>query len=181
MVLDVTDDESVAAAVGQATDISILVNNAGIALGTPVLDAPFDEIRAELETNLFGILRVTGAFAPILASHPPSAIVNVLSAVSWIATGRGYDISKAAAWSATNSIRLRLLEQGTTVTALHVGLMDTDLTTGIDRPKADPRVVARRAVDAILSGELEVLADERSRTIKAHLSGDLVELYPQLA
>ena len=181
LVLDVTDDDSVATIARQAIDISILVNNAGIALGTPVLDAPLDDIRAELETNLFGILRVTRAFAPILASHSPSAIVNVLSALSWIAAGRGYEISKAAAWSATNSIRLRLLEQGTTVTALHVALMDTDLTAGVDRPKEDPRVIARQTVDAITSGQLEVLADERSRTIKAHLSGDLTELYPQLA
>jgi NAD(P)-dependent dehydrogenase (short-subunit alcohol dehydrogenase family) len=181
LVLDVTDDDSVAAVARQATDISILVNNAGIALGTPVLDAPLDDIRAELETNLFGILRVTRAFAPILASHPPSAIVNVLSAVSWIALGRGYEISKAAAWSATNSIRLRLLDQGTTVIALHVGLMDTDLTAGVDRPKADPRMIARQAVDAISSGQLEVLADEQSRTIKAHLCADLPALYPQLA
>ena len=70
LVLDVTDDDSVAAAARAAADVSIVVNNAGLSLRTPVLEAPLDEIRAELETNLFGTIRVARAFAPILARHP---------------------------------------------------------------------------------------------------------------
>src|SRR5205807_2350157 len=79
----------------------------------------------ELETNLFGIIRVARAFAPVLAEQPQSSMVNVLSALSWLSFGRGYEISKAAAWSATNALRLALRDQGTIVTALHVGYMDT--------------------------------------------------------
>jgi len=75
--------------------VSIVVNNAGIALNTPVLDASLADIRAELETNLFGIIRVTRAFTPILARHPSSSLVNVLSVLSWLAFGKGYEISKA--------------------------------------------------------------------------------------
>ena len=92
-------------------------------------------VRSELETNLFGTIRVARAFAPVLARHDSSAIVNVLSVLSWYAIGRGYEVSKAAAWSATNSIRTRLLEQGTTVTALHVGYMDTDMVADLDVPE----------------------------------------------
>ena len=121
LVLDVTDDDSVAAAARAAADVSIVVNNAGLSLRTPVLEAPLDEIRAELETNLFGTIRVARAFAPILARNPSSSLVNVLSVLSWLAFGRGYEVSKAAAWSATNSMRIQLRDQGTTVTALHVG------------------------------------------------------------
>ena len=120
LALDVTNDHSVAEAAQAATGVSIVVNNAGIALNTPVLDAPLADIRAELETNLFGIIRVSRAFAPILARHPSSSLVNVLSVLSWLAFGKGYEISKAAAWSATNSMRVRLRDQGTVVTALHV-------------------------------------------------------------
>ncbi len=181
LVLDVTDDHSVAAAALTATDVSIVVNNAGISLNTPVLDAPFEDIRAELETNLFGIIRVARAFSPILARHPSSSLVNVLSVLSWLAFGKGYEISKAAAWSATNSMRLQLREQGTTVTALHVGFMDTDLTAHLDVPKADPREIARQAADAILTGRYEILADETTRAVKSQLSHDLTSLYTQLA
>ena len=181
LALDVTNDNSVAEAAEAATGVSIVVNNAGIALNTPVLDAPLADIRAELETNLFGIIRVTRAFAPILARHPSSSLVNVLSVLSWLAFGKGYEISKAAAWSATNSMRVRLRDQGTVVTALHVAYMDTDMTARLDVPKADPRDIARQTADAIATGQFEVLADQATRTVKSRLSDELTSLYQQLA
>ena len=181
LALDVTDDDSVAAAARSASDVSIVVNNAGIALNTPVLDAPLADIRAELETNLFGTIRVARAFAPVLARHPSSSLVNILSVLSWLAYGKGYEISKAAAWSATNSMRVRLRDQGTVVTALHVAYMDTDMTARLDVPKADPRDIARQTADAILAGQFEVLADQTTRTVKSQLSHDLTNLYQQLA
>jgi NAD(P)-dependent dehydrogenase (short-subunit alcohol dehydrogenase family) len=181
LTLDVTSDDSVAAAAELATDVSILVNNAGIHSSTPVLTAPLDEIQGELDANLFGVLRVTRAFAPILAEHETSSIVNVLSVLSWISFGTGYEVSKAAAWSATNGLRLALADGGTTVTGLHVGYMDTDMTAGVDAPKADPREIARQAADAILTGSYEVLADDISRQVKAGLSADVTALYGQLA
>jgi NAD(P)-dependent dehydrogenase (short-subunit alcohol dehydrogenase family) len=181
LALDVTNDNSVAEAAEAATGVSIVVNNAGIALNTPVLDAPLADIRAELETNLFGIIRVTRAFAPILARHPSSSLVNVLSVLSWLASGKGYEISKAAAWSATNSMRVRLRDQGTVVTALHVAFMDTDMTARLDVPKADPRDIARQTADAIATGQFEVLADQTTRTVKSRLSDELTNLYQQLA
>ncbi len=180
LVLDVADDRSVAAAAEAAPDVSIIINNAGILLNTPVLDAPLNDIRAELETNVFGIIRVARAFAPVLARHPSSAMVNVLSVLSWLAFGRGYEISKAAAWSATNSLRVRLREQGTIVTALHVAYMDTDMAAGVTALKADPRDVAAQAADAIIAGEFEILADDTTRAVKSQLSQDVTALYPQL-
>jgi NAD(P)-dependent dehydrogenase (short-subunit alcohol dehydrogenase family) len=181
LVLDVTDDDSVAAAALAAPDVSIVVNNAGISLNTPVLEAPLADIRAELETNLFGIIRVARAFSPVLGRHPSSSLVNVLSVLSWLAYGRGYEISKAAAWSATNSMRVQLRDQGTVVTALHVAFMDTDMTARLDVPKADPRDIAKLTADGILAGQYEVLADQTTRTVKSQLSHDLTNLYRQLA
>jgi NAD(P)-dependent dehydrogenase (short-subunit alcohol dehydrogenase family) len=181
LVLDVSNDRSVTAAAEAAPDVSIIVNNAGILLNKPVLDAPLDDVRAELETNLFGIIRVARAFAPVLACHPSSAMVNVLSVLSWLAFGRGYEISKAAAWSATNSLRVGLRDQGTIVTALHVGYMDTEMAASVTAPKADPRDVAAQTADAIIAGEFEILADDTTRTVKSQLSEDVTALYAQLA
>ena len=181
LILDVADDSSVAAAAHAAPDVSILVNNAGIELTTAVLNAPLSDIRDELETNLFGIIRVARAFAPVLADQPQSSMVNVLSALSWVSFGRGYEISKSAAWSATNALRLALRDQGTTVTALHVGYMDTDMTARVEAPQADPRDIARQTADAIIAGDYEILADDTTRAVKSQLSDDVTALYAQLA
>jgi NAD(P)-dependent dehydrogenase (short-subunit alcohol dehydrogenase family) len=181
LTLDVASDSSVAAAAQSAPDVSILVNNAGISLATPVLEASLSDIRDELETNLFGIIRVARAFAPVLAEQPRSSMVNVLSALSWFSFGSGYEISKAAAWSATNALRLALRDQGTIVTALHVGYMDTDMTARVDAPKADPRDIARQTADAIIAGDFEILADDTTRWVKSQLSEDVTALYAQLA
>ena len=179
LVLDVTDDAAVAAAAQAAPDVSIVVNNAGVLLNTPVLTAPLDELHAELDTNLFGTLRVARAFAPVLAQHERSTLVNVLSALSWISFGSGYEVSKSAAWSATNGLRLALRDQGTTVTGVHVGYMDTDMVADIDAPKSDPRDIARLTVDAIAAGDVEVVADDLSRQVLSGLSGGVSALYPQ--
>jgi NAD(P)-dependent dehydrogenase (short-subunit alcohol dehydrogenase family) len=101
--------------------------------------------------------------------------------VHQLASGKGYEISKAAAWSATNSMRVRLRDQGTVVTALHVAFMDTDMTARLDVPKADPRDIARQTADAIATGQFEVLADQTTRTVKSRLSDELTSLYQQLA
>jgi NAD(P)-dependent dehydrogenase (short-subunit alcohol dehydrogenase family) len=183
LLLDVTDDASVAAAAQAAPDVSIVINNAGVALRAPVLDGTLADIRTELETNLFGLIRVARAFAPVLARQPSSAMVNVLSVLAWLSLGGGYEVSKSAAWSATNALRVQLADQGTVVTAVHVGYMDTDMTAGraVDVEKLDPRQVARQTADAIEAGDYEVLADDVSRRVKAGLSGDLTMLYPRLA
>jgi NAD(P)-dependent dehydrogenase (short-subunit alcohol dehydrogenase family) len=180
LVLDVTDDASIQTAVQAAPDISILVNNAGVLLRSKVLTSPLDDMRTELDTNLFGLIRVSRAFAPALARHASSSIVNVLSALSWLSLGGGYEVSKSAAWSATNALRIQLAGQGTTVTALHVAYMDTQMVAALDVPKADPRDVARQVADGILNGNVEILADQTAERVKSALSGDLRALYPQV-
>ena len=170
IALDVTDLESIRQAVNVAADVSIVVNNAGLVSGARILDENIDGIRVDLETNLFGTLNVARAFAPVLAQHQRSALLNVHSVLSWFATGSGYEISKAAVWSATNGLRVLLADQGTVVTGLHVGYMDTDMIRDLDVPKTDPALIAEQAVDAIERGEYEVLADDVSRQVKDNLS-----------
>lgn len=181
--LDITDAASVAAAAAATGDVSLLINNAGSSTGASLLGGSLDDIRREMDTHFFGTLAVTRAFAPQLAEQGGGTILNVLSALSWFsAPGIGaYCAAKAAEWSLTNSIRQELAEQGTQVSGLHVGYMDTDMTRHISAPKSDPAVVAEQALDELEAGHAEILADERSRKLRAALSGGVESLYPQFA
>jgi NAD(P)-dependent dehydrogenase (short-subunit alcohol dehydrogenase family) len=180
--LDITDVAAVAEAAAAAQDVNLVVNNAGIFHPTSVLDGPLDDVRLDIETNVFGLINISRAFAPVLGRHDPSSLLNVLSVLSWLSGHGGYGVSKAAALSATNALRLELHEQGTVVTALHVGYMDTDMIAGLAvEGAADPVEIARLALDGVEAGALEVVADDTSRWVKARLTGDLTELYPALA
>jgi NAD(P)-dependent dehydrogenase (short-subunit alcohol dehydrogenase family) len=80
--LDIADLASVTAAA--AKGVSILVNNAGIETGATRLNGDPGDIRREFDTNFFGSLTVTRAFAPQLGEHEESYILNVLSVLSWL-------------------------------------------------------------------------------------------------
>jgi len=183
VALDVTDPEQVRAAARIADDVDILVNNAGISTGTPLVGGDEASIRREMETNFFGPLLMTRAFAPVLAANGGGAILNVVSALSWFsAPGAGaYAASKAAAWALTDSTRLELAGQGTHVVGVHMGLVDTDMARGLDAPKIDPAVLASAGLDAIESGQQEVLADEWARFVKADLALGPEERYGRIA
>ncbi|MFF8865386.1 SDR family oxidoreductase [Streptomyces sp. NPDC015139] len=182
LALEVTDPASVRAAVAQAPDVTLLVNNAGVSLGaTSFLDSAVDDIRAEFETNFFGPLLVTRAFAPVIEGNGGGHLLNVHSVLSWIGLAGSYSATKAALWSQTNTLRLELRPRGIEVTGLHVGYIDTDMAAHVDAPKSSPGDVAALALDGVESGAFEVLADDVSRQVKAGLSGDLAAMYPQLA
>jgi len=182
--LDVTSMTDVVAAAESCADVTIVVNNAGISTGSSVLavDA-LDAGRREMDTNVFGTLAVSRAFAPVLAANGGGALVNVLSVLSWLAAPSTalYCASKAAAWSITNSLRVELHAQGTLVVGVHCAYLDTDMTAGIDAPKLAPERVARSTLDAIEAGRTEVLADDISRQVKEALAADVGVLYPMLA
>ena len=180
--LDLTDPDSVEAAAAVAGDVTLLVNNAGIATGSNLL-GDLAQVRLEMETHYFGTLSVVRAFAPILAAGGGGAIVNVLSALSWFSYdgSNAYAAAKSAEWSLTNGIRLELAPQGTQVTGIHVGAVDTDIMSGYEGPKLDPADVVRAALDGLEAGRMEVLVDDWSTMIKATLAGDPAEFYTQVA
>jgi NAD(P)-dependent dehydrogenase (short-subunit alcohol dehydrogenase family) len=183
VTIDVTDAGSVAAAADTARGVSLLINNAGSFTGASFLDGPLDDIRLEMETHYFGTLAVARAFAPHLAAAGGGAVLNVLSVLSWVTfpTSGAYSAAKSAEWSLTNALRLELAAQGTLVTALHVGYMDTDMAAHVDAPKSDPASVAKLALEALQAGEIEILADDVSRQVQAGLAGGAAALYPALA
>jgi NAD(P)-dependent dehydrogenase (short-subunit alcohol dehydrogenase family) len=171
--LDVTDPAAVAAAADAARDVTLLINNAGIArLGSLTDDGALDALRDHFETNVLGMLAMSRAFAGSLAGNGGGAILNVLSVASWVNRPilSCYGVSKSAAWALTNGLRQSLREQRTQVVGLHAGFIDTDLTRGLEVPKATPADVVRQAYDAIEAGAEEVSTDELTRQVKAGLS-----------
>ncbi len=172
--LDVTSAADIAAAAAAAAgDVTIVINNAGIDLGSAVLGADaVERARREFETNFFGPMAVSQAFAPILAGNGGGAIVNILSALSWVNMTRHgtCSASKAAAWSLTNGTRNELAAQHTLVVGVHVGYMETGMTDGITEPKVRPQDVADTIVAAIEAGDEEVLADGTAQYAKSELS-----------
>jgi NAD(P)-dependent dehydrogenase (short-subunit alcohol dehydrogenase family) len=181
LALEVTDPDSVAAAARVASDVTFLVNNAAGAVGATFLGSTVDDVRREFETNFFGTLNVTRAFVPHIVAAGGGHLLNIHSALSWVALSGSYSASKAALWSMTNSLRLELRSQSVGVTGLHVGYVDTDMAAHVTAPKSAPADVARQAIDGVEADAYEVLADDVSRRVKAGLSADLAALYPQLA
>jgi NAD(P)-dependent dehydrogenase (short-subunit alcohol dehydrogenase family) len=171
--LDITDPESVRRAAQQASDVNVVVNNAGVSTRATLLDGPLDDIRLEMETHYFGTLNVIRAFAPVIERNGGGALLNVLSVLSWLhpAASGAYSAAKAAGWALTDATREELAPRGIHVAALHVGYMDTDMVSYIPADqKIDPAVVAKQALDGLFAGQPEILADDLSRNVKAQLS-----------
>ncbi|GAA1147576.1 SDR family oxidoreductase [Kribbella jejuensis] len=178
--LEVTDQASIDALAEAAPDVTVLINNAGANSPDSYLDSSIDDVRAVFDANFFGPLQLTRAFVPIIERNGGGHILNAHSALSWIGRHGAYSATKAAFWLQTNAIRLELLNRGIGVTGLHMGYVDTDMTTAVTAPKSRPEDIAKAALDGIETGAYEVLADDTARGAKAALSGDLTALYPEL-
>ena len=182
--LDVNNPEDVAAAAALASDVTLVINNAGIAQPGGFMAADSEEVmRRIFETNVFGVLRVSKAFAPVLQANGGGALLNVLSVASWVNGGElaAYSASKSAAWSLTNALRHELAAQKTQVMGLHMAYVDTDLTRGFDVPKTSPVQIVRRALDGLEAGADEVLADELTQHVKLAMTATRPSYLPQPA
>jgi NAD(P)-dependent dehydrogenase (short-subunit alcohol dehydrogenase family) len=180
--LDVTKSDDVTAAAALASDVTLVINNAGIAQPGGFLASDSEDVARRLfETNFFSMLRMSKAFAPTLKANGGGALLNVLSIASWVSGGglAAYAASKSAAWSLTNSLRNELTPQKTQVLALHMAYVDTDLTRGFDVPKSSPEEIVKRALDGLEAGLDEVLADELTQQVKRGLTGNRPSYLPQ--
>lgn len=152
VTLDVTDSAQIQHAVAEIDSLDVLINNAGIALYDDLSD------RAVLErhfaVNVYGTNDVTQAFLSLLAATQGS-VVNILSvnALAPLPMIPSYSISKAAAFNLTQSLRLLLAPQGVDVHAVLTGPVDTDMSRGLDIPKASPESVAKAVLDGVERGE----------------------------
>jgi len=164
LALDVTDRAQIQAAVGQIEALDLLINNAGIALYDDLTDR--SAIERQLAVNLFGPYEVIQAFLPQL-SQSRGAIVNNLSlnALAPLPLIPAYSISKAAAFSLTQSLRSLLTARGIRVHAVLTGPTDTDMTRGFEVPKATPQAVAQAVFDGVERDEQDIFPDPLAETV----------------
>ena len=166
--LDVTSSEDISAVAARCPDVTLLINNAGVMLTTPMLKESSDTaLRREMEVNVYGMLAMTRAFAPILAKNGGGAIVNMLSVVSWLTVpfNATYCATKHAALVVSDASRIELKSQKTQVVGVYAGFIDTDMAAGVDRPKTAPRQVTDRALEGVVTRKDHVLADDRAEEI----------------
>ena len=176
--LDVTKPGDIAAAAAAAPDTDVLINNAGAYGADSLLTSSEEEIRATYEANLFGPLLLVRAFAPVLARNGGGAVVDIHSALSWIARPGAYAASKTAFWGLTNALRLELADQKTQVVGAHLGYTDTPFIAHLDVPKSDPAVIVARILDSLEADEDEAIADDTSAQVKSILSGITTGILP---
>jgi len=163
--MDITNPNQVIDAAGQARDINLLINNAGVFSEGSILESSVDLIRRDMEVNYFGTLNVLRAFVPILEKYPDSAIINILSisALASVPGIGGYSASKAAAHSLTQSIRSQLIKKSIKVHGVFPGPLDTDMTNGMSVPKANAMDVAQAILSAFEREEEDIFPDSMSR------------------
>lgn len=162
LALDVTDAGQVREAAASAGDVSVLVNNAGVAIGGPLTEeGTLENARHEMEVNYFALLQLTQKFAPVLAANGGGTVVNVSSVagLSNFPMLPTYSASKAAVHSLTQGFRALLAGQGTRAIGVYPGPVDTDLAKDIPMEKATPADVANRILDGIESGAEEIFPD----------------------
>jgi NAD(P)-dependent dehydrogenase (short-subunit alcohol dehydrogenase family) len=173
--LDVTSDSDATAAAEQATDATLLINNAGALKSLGLMEAAsLEPLRLETEVNVYGPARLTLAFAPVLAANGGGAVMNVLSVAGLVAFPAfgSYSATKAALMSLTHSLRYELQAQNTMVYGLYAGFIDTDMIDYVAGEKTSPQEIVSAALDGIKAGVADIDADQRSREVREALRGD---------
>ena len=180
--LDVTNPGDARAAADAASDVNLLINNAGVATAAGAADTSVDMIRETMETNFFGLVNVTNAFLPTLREHH-GAIVNILTIVALASKPilAAYNASKAAGWSLTQSLRADLAPHGITVHGVFPGAVDTDMIRSLTLPKTPAIDVARAVLEGIQAGTEDIFPDPMARQLYAAWRKDHKAVERQLA
>ncbi|WP_118137615.1 SDR family oxidoreductase [Oceanicella sp. SM1341] len=177
--LDVTSPEHITAAVAACPDVNLLINNAGTMLATPILDPQAETaLRTELEVNVFGMLRMAQAFAPVIAQNGGGAIANMLSVVSWYVYpfNATYCATKFAGLAITNALRVQLKAQNIDVVGVYAGFIDTAMAAAVEAEKTPPSQVAERTLDGLASRIDHVYADQAAEDLWAMVRDDPSQL-----
>lgn len=182
MHLDVTNAAHVARVPGQAGDVNILFNNAGVLNFGSVLDAPPTAFNQNFDVNFYGVLNMTRALAPTLTRHH-GAVVNILTLVALASMpGLGvYNASKAAAWSLTQSFRADFAKRQVKVFSVFPGAVDTEMLKGVEMPKTLPTDVASAVLKGVEADEEDIFPDPMSRQFYAHWTVDHKAIERQFA
>lgn len=164
LILDVTEVLQTQSAADQIGDLDVLINNAGVALYDDLTN--LGALEEHMAVNLFGPLRVTNAFLPLL-KRSRGAVVNNLSLVALAPVPMipAYSISKAAAFNMTQSLRALLAAEGVSVHGVVLGPIDTEMSRGLNVPKASPESTAAGIFDGLANGDEEIFPDPASASI----------------
>lgn len=181
--LDVTDPEQVGQISTQAPDVNLLINNAGSLAFGSILDVPTETIAQQLDTNFYGVLHMVRAFAPVIEKNGGGAIVNVLTLLSMVSAPgmSAYNLSKAAAWSMTQSLRASLSSHNIAVYGVFPGAIDTDMLAGVDMAKTSPADVAAAVVAGIGEAQEDIFPDPMSTQVYAAWKQDHKAVEKQFA
>ncbi|TWU08960.1 putative oxidoreductase [Symmachiella macrocystis] len=168
--VDLEDADSITAAAQTAADVDVVVNNAGVLKQKSAIDAgAIEALQFEMNTNVYGLMRVAQAFAPVLISNGGGAFVqlNSVASVKTFSNMATYCASKAASYSITQGLRDSLREQGTLVVSVHPGPIQTDMgqEAGFGDMAASPSLVATATFDAIAEGHFHVWPDPMAEQV----------------
>ena len=182
--LDITDDQAVKKVAQKCSDVTLLINNAGVGHDAGLISAPdLSAAQKEIEVNYFGTLIMCRAFALMLKANGGGAIVNVLSSLALVnlPVRGGYSASKAAARSMTQAVRAELAQQKTLVVGVLPGSVDTDFSKDYDMAKMSPKQVAEAALQAVIDEVEDVYPGEEATNAEAQMRNDPKALEKQMA
>jgi NAD(P)-dependent dehydrogenase (short-subunit alcohol dehydrogenase family) len=162
LTLDITNSVQVAAAVNAAADVDLLINNAGVASFSSILDGPRGLIERDMNTNYYGTLDMVRAFVPVLETKENPAIVNVVTIAAFanFPIVGGYSASKSALFSLSQGIRIELASKGIAVHTVNPGPIDTELAKEFPADKASPELTAENILNGLERDEADIFPDE---------------------
>ncbi|MEM8669069.1 MAG: SDR family oxidoreductase [Planctomycetota bacterium] len=168
VAVDLTDESSIRAAADTATDVTIVVNNAGVLkTASPLAEHAIDAMQYEMKVNVYGLIHMAQAFAPVLARNGGGAFAQLNSVASLrnFADFATYSASKAASYSITQGLREKLAEQQTQVISVHPGPIATDMAdnAGLGEIAEPPSLVAEAIFDAVENGHFHVWPDTMAK------------------
>ncbi|MEM9120092.1 MAG: SDR family oxidoreductase [Cyanobacteria bacterium P01_F01_bin.56] len=168
--IDLSDPASIIAAAQTATDVEVVVNNAGVLkTSTALNDGAIAALKFEMDINVYGLITMAQAFAPVLKANGGGvfAQLNSVASMKSFANFSTYSASKAAAYSITQALRDLLSEQGTTVLSVHPGPIATDMadTAGLGEIAESPTLVAQGIIEALQAGQFHVFPDTMAKQI----------------
>ena len=183
IALDITNREQIAKVAAQASDVDVLINNAGALAFASVVSGKPEDLMSDMQVNYFGTLSMVNAFAPLLEKKGGGAIANVISVVGLasIASIGGYSASKAALFSATQSMRAELKSKNISVHGIFPGPIDTDMAKEFEMDKTSPAVTADNIVAGILAGKEDIFPDPMSTSTSTVWAANPKELERQFA
>lgn len=167
--IDYNVPATITAAAEQATDVDIVVNNAGMLnIASPLAEDAIELMQQEMEVNVYGLMRMAQAFTPSLKANTGVLVqLNSVASMKSFADFSTYCASKAASYSITQALRDTLLNEGVHVVSVHPGPIATDMAknAGMGDYAEPADLVAQSIIQAIENKEFHAFPDTMAKQI----------------